>query len=572
MQWYFEPRREQEPDDDEEASLGLASFPAALLQRHGAAVLDPPQAAVVYGWPAPRSTVYRTRTLLVSPELLREEQVYRAIRNALSEIGLDLDVPEREGTDDLRPGLPVTVVLVPRAPADEMAARPVVVDAWTALQTLRAAATSPQQAGLTAEAVAQIGLEHLLIGSAITGSPASEGGGVTGSPASEGGGVTGPASTDSYLFGGCDARTPVDLFMDAPPRQSQGRCAERFGRRPVIAVLDTGVREHRWLDVHKDPAAPGGYRTDPDGFVAVDPAMQNLIHANGQLAAGAGDRPRHLIRYPWDQPLTANRLIGELDTDTGHGTFIAGIMRQSIPDAQVLSVRIMHSDGIVYEGDLLYALGLIANRVAAAQSGDMTLMVDLVSLSLGYFSETQADRAYTFALWQAIEPLLDMGVAVIAAAGNFSTRRRFYPAAFADLPAPRGVPLISAGALNPNGSKALFSDGGRWVRAWATGAAVVSTFPTDVDGSRDPEVSIPAVVPPGVPVPGERAALDPDDYSGGFAVWSGTSFSGPAIAGVVAAELLAGAESGGGLSLANSGADAAVNRIAHALENLGWAG
>lgn len=161
---------------------------------------------------------------------------------------------------------------------------------------------------------------------------------------------------------------------------------------------------------------------------------------------------------------------------------------------------------------------------------------------------------------------------MIAAAGNFSTRRRFYPAAFADLPTPRGVPLISAGALNPNGSKALFSDGGRWVRAWATGAAVVSTFPTDVDGSRDPEVRIPAVVPPGAPLPGERAALDPDDYSGGFAVWSGTSFSAPAIAGVVAAELLAGAESGGGLSLANSGADAAVNRIAHALGNLGWAG
>jgi subtilisin family serine protease len=571
MRWYFEPRREQQTDDDEEASQGLASFPAPLLQRHGAAVLDPQQAAVVYGWPAPRSTVYRTRTLLVPPELLQDEQVQRAIRSVLGEIGLDLEVPRRADADDGRPGLPVTVVLVPRAPAGEMPARPVVVDAWTALQTLRAAASSPQHAVLSAESVAQIGLEHLLIGSAIAGSPASEGGGVSGSPASEGGGICGPTSTDSYLFGGWDARSPVDLFMDAPPRQSQGRCAERFGRRPVIAVLDTGVREHWWLDVRQDPAAPGGYGTHPDGFVAVDLAMQNLIYANGQQAAAAGDWPRQLIRYPWDRPVTANPLIGELNTDTGHGTFIAGIVRQSIPDAQVLSVRIMHGDGIVYEGDLLYALGLIANRVAAAQNGDMTLMVDLVSLSLGYFSETQADRAYTFALWQAIEPLLDMGVAVIAAAGNFSARRRFYPAAFADLPAKRGVPVISVGALNPNGSKALFSDDGRWVRAWATGALVVSTFPADVDGSREPEVRVPAVVPPGVRVPGERAALDPDDYAGGFALWSGTSFSGPGIAGVVAAELLAGAESGGGLSLADSGADAAVNRIAHALGNLGWA-
>jgi hypothetical protein len=566
MRWYFEPRREQEHDDDDEASQGLTSFPEALLQRHGAAVLDPQQAAVVYGWPAPQSTVYRTRTLLVPPELLEEA------RTVLGEIGLDLAVPERTGPDDLRPGLPVTVVLVPRAPAGETTARPVVVDAWTALQTLRAAASSPQHAGLTVESVAQIGLEHLLIGSAIAGSPASEGGGVSGSPASEGGGVTGPASTDSYLFGGWDARIPVDLFMDAPLRLSQRRCTKRFGRRPVIAVLDTGVREHWWLDVHKDPAAPGGYDTDTDGFVAVDMGMQNLIYANGQLAASAGDQPRQLIRYPWDQPLMANQLIGELDTDTGHGTFIAGIVRQWIPDAQVLAVRIMHSDGIVYEGDLLYALGLLASRVAAAQSGNMTRMIDLVSLSLGYFSETQADRAYTSALWRAIEPLLDMGVGVIAAAGNFSTRRRFYPAAFADLAGPHGVPVISVGALNPNGSKALFSDDGRWVTAWATGAAVVSTFPADVDGSRDPAVRVPAAVPPGVPAPGEREALDPDDFSGGFSVWSGTSFSAPAIACVIAARLLAGAESGGGLSLADSGPDAAVSRITHALEHLGWAG
>ena len=41
---------------------------------------------------------------------------------------------------------------------------------------------------------------------------------------------------------------------------------------------------------------------------------------------------------------------------TGHGSFIAGLIRQVVPDATVLSIRIMHGDGIVYEGDLLYAL------------------------------------------------------------------------------------------------------------------------------------------------------------------------------------------------------------------------
>ena len=35
-----------------------------------------------------------------------------------------------------------------------------------------------------------------------------------------------------------------------------------------------------------------------------------------------------------------------------------------------------------------------------------------------------------------------------------------------------------------------------------------------------------------------RSALDPDDYSAGFAVWSGTSFAAPVLAGQIAAQLL----------------------------------
>jgi hypothetical protein len=35
-----------------------------------------------------------------------------------------------------------------------------------------------------------------------------------------------------------------------------------------------------------------------------------------------------------------------------------------------------------------------------------------------------------------------------------------------------------------------------------------------------------------------RGAVDPDDYSSGFALWSGTSFAAPAYAGDVAAALV----------------------------------
>lgn len=573
MKWYTDQgnggtRYAGEPD-----ASGVQCIPAAVLQRHGALVLSPADCAVVRGWPTPQSTVYRARTLLVPPGLLAGAP-FDAINQVLARVGLSLAAPGEQPPRTLtaqpnvtdgggRPEmtqLPRTAVLAPAAPHDRAAPLPVRVDAWVALQALRGSAAAHEYPALGEESVSQISLEHLLVGSAITGTPASDGGGVTGNPASDGGGVTGPGNTDSYLYG-FDGRTPVEVCAEAPGRQPGDVCASRYGRRPVVAVLDTGSRAHPWLGVAADPSAPGGYTTT-GGFVSVDQGMQDLLHAHGQASATAGDRPRHLIRYPWDGPVTADPLIGELDTHTGHGTFIAGIVRQIAPDATVLALRIMHSDGIVYEGDLLYALGLLAARVSAALDGDLSQMVDIVSLSLGYFSETSSDQAYTFKLWQAIEPLLEMGVVVTAAAGNYSTSRRFYPAAFADLAVPAdSVPLISVGALNPNGSQALFSDGGHWIRAAAPGAALLSTFPADINGSRDPQVSLPA-----------RAALDPDDFRSGFALWSGTSFAAPYLAAQLASSLLREAEAGGGMRLDLPGGAAASDRAKNSLKALGWPG
>jgi hypothetical protein len=622
--WYFEPDRVPQQagnsGDDDRIAPGISYVPLTSVRRHGARLLNPSDAPTIpgsrqRGWArTPNSTAYRARTLLIPADLLRDDAVVGAINAALAPVGMSIVLPDLDGRPVRSEGAVAEALrrlsriagLVPTAPAPGKPAVPVVVDAWTALQTLRAAAGAavPTDAGaaefdsavpgtvLTPEIVRRIGLEHLLVGSAVSPNAFCEGNDIEGSaagvsatgvsdaaagavgssaisgtPFSEGNAVTGPGSTGSYVYGSGATRAPVTLCLRAPDRREPGALR---GRRTVVAVLDTGVRAHPWLDVRRDPA--GGYLLDPvDGFVMDDPGIQAAIYAEASFAAAEqGDASRQLIANAWDGPAAGDPLVGELDDATGHGTFISGIVRQAAPDSRVLSIRIMHSDDVVYEGDLICALALLADRIAAAENGSMAEMVDVVSLSLGYFDESAADITYSSGLWQVIQVLLDLGVAVAAAAGNYSTSRRFYPAAFSLQPSP--VPVISVGALNPNGSKALFSDGGRWVRAWAAGAAVVSTYPDDVNGSLTSQVRVhthPGRLTPSGGRPDDREALDPDDFRGGFAAWSGTSFAAPLIAARIAAQLL---EQAAVNSVDQPGGGAAADRTLAALASLGWPG
>ena len=94
------------------------------------------------------------------------------------------------------------------------------------------------------------------------------------------------------------------------------------------------------------------------------------------------------------------------------------------------------------------------------------------------------------------------------------------------------LPVVSVGALNPDlRSVALFSNAGDWVCCHRQGAALVSTMPTTFDGSLQP------VAPVRINGGGLRSTIDPDNFHGGFATWSGTSFAAPILAAEVA-ELL----------------------------------
>src|SRR5207237_9335864 len=97
---------------------------------------------------------------------------------------------------------------------------------------------------------------------------------------------------------------------------------------------------------------------------------------------------------------------GLLDSDAGHGTFIAGLIRQICPDANVLAVRIMGSDGVVPENELLEALKRLLIRQTLAQAaGDARGIIDFITLSLGYYHELPADASYDPLLLQVLRSL-----------------------------------------------------------------------------------------------------------------------------------------------------------------------
>src|SRR5690606_35423443 len=213
-------------------------------------------------------------------------------------------------------------------------------------------------------------------------------------------------------------------------------------------------------------------------------------------------------------------------------------------EAVILPVPVVDGDGTVHEHELYRALLLLLLRHIEGQirGGAEDQVIDVLSLSLGYYHETPEDARTSSFLRALLDEYGRRGVLVVAAAGNDATTLPMLPAAFAapEQPGERDrLPVVSVGALNPPGrTTAFFSNTGRWVSCQRVGVGMVSTMPTSFNGSA--QRSIEAKGLDGV----VRGTLDPDDYSGGFATWSGTSFAAPAVAGALAAHLVAASDVG----------------------------
>ncbi len=268
-------------------------------------------------------------------------------------------------------------------------------------------------------------------------------------------------------FGRVPVAMPAAAPMAAAPATDQPR---------TIAVLDTAVYPHEALD--------GGFCVD---------------------ARSLGWTPGPRLPAPEDPPDEFN---GELPDQWGHGTFTAGLIHRLAPAARILAVHAIADDGTAYGDHVLNALAWLADGQLRAG--------DVVCLPLGFRPRLPGDRVYLDWLAERLGVLANGDVTVVAAAGNDGNSDPIYPAAFAgSAPTPPKNWIRSVGAVNVENDKtpAYYSNTGAWVTHHEVGTSLVSTFPR-VNAAAAPELTV-----------GGRSSADPDDFRGGFARWSGTSFA-----------------------------------------------
>ena len=214
---------------------------------------------------------------------------------------------------------------------------------------------------------------------------------------------------------------------DEPPPFASAQPPQDM-RRPVIALLDSGVQPHPWLESAPD-----------DPF---------LLHAESLPAPRPFAGVVHEIH------------AGEVAA-AGHGTFLAGLIRMAAPSARVLSVRVMSDDGRVNESTVIEALEWLADY-----HDPRTRPVDVVCMAFG---REPSDTDPVEPLEAALRPLARKGIALVSSAGNDHQSAPVYPAAF---------DMVTAVGAGFGRYHADFSNHGDWVDRYRDGVDVVGPMPT----------------------------------------------------------------------------------------------
>jgi hypothetical protein len=186
--------------------------------------------------------------------------------------------------------------------------------------------------------------------------------------------------------------------------------------------------------------------------------------------------------------------------EAGHGTFVAGVARSMAPRASVYVGNHFTMAGAALEYEVISGLDeLIRDQsphVINVPAGGYTRK-DLPLLSFSDFRRRHDD------------------ITLVAAAGNDSTRRPFWPAAF-----PWAIGVGAFGGDEQN--LAYFSNYGDWVNVYALGEGLVNAYATGVYTYQEPPKQ-----------PAQQVFR-------GMARWDGTSFASALVSGLIVAEMARG--------------------------------
>jgi subtilisin family serine protease len=264
--------------------------------------------------------------------------------------------------------------------------------------------------------------------------------------------------------------------------------------QPHHLVIGSGGNMHGNPGQPPRPAKP---LADPDPKHAGDgEGVAVAVLDTGMSGTAATDHPLWIgtSYVPRADEVDAAYSTGDLFAlEGGHGTFVAGVVRQAAPAARVDPERALDPNGIGDEESLTLALGSFDEQV------------QVVNMSLGCFTQ---DDVASEPLRQAIAAV-PQEIVLVASAANQGTTRPSWPAAFDRVVAVAAVARDLDGAV----TAACYSNHGHWVDACAVGNRT-STY---LRGRWS--------------LPGDPAPEQFDLY----AYWLGTSFAAPHVAGRIAA-------------------------------------